>query len=148
MWNSLELQLLEKDLKNYLHKFIVNFTVVSMLFCVYYSQTVWGSSSSMAVPTAIKAQLLSEGTHKLQKGHSWSTWLRGSGSLRYWAPHITHSLYKVILPSLGYITDLIHRNKNREAAKMGRQKNMFQMKDWEKFLEKILYEMETADYLL
>ena len=40
---------------------------------------------------------------------------------------------------------LIHRNKYREAAKMGRQRNMAQMKEQIKTPEKELNKMEISD---
>ena len=42
---------------------------------------------------------------------------------------------------------LIHRNKNREAAKMRRQRDMSQMKEENKTLEKELNKMEKNKLL-
>ena len=39
----------------------------------------------------------------------------------------------------------MHRNKHREAAKMRRQRNMAQMKEWIKTPEKELNEMEISN---
>ena len=48
-----------------------------------------------------------------------------------------HLLHKATLPSLGHMAALlVHRNKHRDAAKMRRQRNMFQIKKKKKTTEK------------
>ena len=60
--------------------------------------------------------------------------------------HTGHLLYKAIQPRLGDIANLLkHRNKNREATKMRKQRNMSQMKEQEKTPENELNEMKAMN---
>ena len=93
---------------------------------------------------AIKAQLQQKNAHNphgVAPGGSSSVYKGCCATRTYRIP--THKATLPILRDIAVL--LIHRNKDTEAAKMRRQRNMSQMKEQSKTPEKKLDKMETSN---
>ena len=103
----------------------------------------WRETAPTTKPTTFKTQIQQESPHNLHKGHFQSTQIRRSRNLHHWVPQDLPCKSTPQYMDSKQIS-LIDRNKQKETAKIGRQRNHLQAKEKEASPEKEVSEIEAS----